>query len=300
MSKTTTAEKSATNDRFGAERRTNLFWYDPAKLLLVEDPKHPLFDERLTVLDVDERLTQSIMDMGIMQPVMVRKDGEQWQVVDGRQRVRCAREANRRLALAGKSGDDLIQVPSVPVRGTPEDLMVMMIAANELRRMDDPITKASKMSRMLKRGSSMETLCSAFGCSPQTAKTYMELLDCGAAVQRAVREDGLPINIAKRLAKLNEDEQAAALADMKEKGHLVGKKGNDAAKAAQGERGKVRKAAVRLVPYADVETARTTLLKDKGGDEIAQARREGAVAAFAFAQGDKDALRELLGVKAAE
>ena len=91
---------------YGAEGRGELLLFDPNTLTIVSDKKHPLYDERAT-MPVDERLVESIMKSGVLEPVIVRRNGEDEkgrpivEVVDGRQRVRAAIIANHRIGEQG-------------------------------------------------------------------------------------------------------------------------------------------------------------------------------------------------------
>ena len=91
-------------ETYGAEGKTNLLSFDPAKLKLVTDEKHPLYDPRVD-LPLSDEMVASIMLKGVVKPIIVWKDPESGEtvVVDGRQRVRNAIEANKRLRKRGAS-----------------------------------------------------------------------------------------------------------------------------------------------------------------------------------------------------
>lgn len=197
----------------GALSRTDLFFFDPNDLVLVEDPKHPLYDERIK-LPIDEAIVLSIMKFGVLEPVTVRKNGvdkkgnPQIEVIDGRQRTRCAREANRRLAEAG---GELHRVPAVIKRVDDATLFGIMVATNEGRTQDSPLVKARKMSRFIAMGRSEEDVSITFCCSKATVKNHLALLDLDETVQQAIEAGRVGVTIAKKLAILPREEQVEGL-----------------------------------------------------------------------------------------
>jgi len=78
--------------------RISAFGFDPDDLVLIEDPKHPLYDARIK-LPLKPEFVANIKALGVTVPVVVRKIDGRPVVIDGRQRVRAAIEANPR-ALA--------------------------------------------------------------------------------------------------------------------------------------------------------------------------------------------------------
>lgn len=197
----------------GALSRTDLFYFDPNDLTLVEDQKHPLYDERIK-LPIDDSIVLSIMKYGILEPITVRKNGTDKkgnpiiEVIDGRQRTRCAREANRRLS---ESGGELHRIPAVVKRLDDATLFGVMVATNEGRTQDSPLIKARKMSRFIAMGRSEDDVAITFCCSKATVKNHLALLDLDETVQRAIEAGRVGVTIAKKLAALPREEQVEAL-----------------------------------------------------------------------------------------
>ena len=75
--------------------------YDKVKSI----KEHHLYDERIFAPIKDEAV-RNVMVFGVKEPVIVEEseDGNHFLVVDGRQRVRWLREANRRLEEVGQPG----------------------------------------------------------------------------------------------------------------------------------------------------------------------------------------------------
>lgn len=199
-------------EAYGASGKTNVLSFETDALTIITDPAHSLYDERIQ-LPLDEAITLNIMALGVREPILVWKDPETGKVlvVDGRQRVRHAIEANRRLA---ERGEPPILVPGVAQRGTLETMSDLMIAMNEARRDDPPMTKARKMAAFVGRGYSDSRLATIFACSQVTVRNTLALLDSTKAVQDAADTGKITLTHAKALAKLNPEEQRAKVADL--------------------------------------------------------------------------------------
>lgn len=200
-------------------KRLNAFLMDPESLIIVgldttDGKDHPLYDERIN-MPLDEAMVLNIMQLGVLETVIVRKDGDAVQVVDGRQRVRHAREANVRLA---KLGSPLISVPCLsPIKGTDKHMVGILISANEIRRDDDYRIKAEKALRMTQQFGFNEDECALhFGVHKQTIKQWLAFFDLAPEVQQAVSEGELKPTAATKLAKLSREAQKETLAKVKE------------------------------------------------------------------------------------
>jgi ParB family chromosome partitioning protein len=135
-------------------------YIDPANIHIVGlDDGHddtgantdPLYDERVAI-DLDENFVRNIMVYGINSPVLCRDEAGRTVVVDGRQRVRAAREANRRF---NQAGEVQLKVPVIVVNGSDRRVQGIMISANEQRQDDTVLVKAKKAVRMLMSSAKM-------------------------------------------------------------------------------------------------------------------------------------------------
>jgi len=200
------------------DSRTNAWTFDPADLILIENPDDPLYDPRV-LLPLDEPMVLSIMFQGVIEPVIIAKQANQPVVVDGRQRVKCAREANRRLREQGK---EPVRVTAVVRRGTDADLFGVVISTNENRQDDTPLGRAEKCSRYLAMGRKEGEAAIAFGVTKQTISQWMKLLQCAPAVRKAVERGQLTSTDAAKLSNLPRGEQndklEALLADAQKDG----------------------------------------------------------------------------------
>lgn len=191
---------------FSCERGT-FFRFDPDKLEFA-DGDHTLADRGRTELPLEENLVLSIMADGVLEPVIVRKEGDRAIVIDGRQRVKCAREANRRLRAAGK---EPVTVPAIQRKGDEIDAYGVMISANEIRIDDGPLARAQKCAKYLAMGRSEQQAAITFGVTTQCIKQWMRLLECAPPVRRAVEQHKLSASAASQLAKLEPEKQAKEL-----------------------------------------------------------------------------------------
>jgi len=203
-------------DAYGAAGKTNTLLFDPDSLTLVEDPRHPLFDERV-FNPPDPAMMASIDALGVIVGIIVNKNGETGttEVVDGRQRVINARAVNAKRALEGRP---LLKVPGTVQKDARRDggkrLATVGFATNEVRRQDPPMIRAAKMARGADMGLSDEDLAVAFGCDVATVRNTMALLDSTRAVQDAVTAGQINITHARALCKLAPDEQRAKVAEL--------------------------------------------------------------------------------------
>lgn len=192
--------------------RLNAFGMLPEKLTIVgldtnDGPEHLLYDKRIS-LPLDEGLVKNIMKFGVKVWVLVRKNGPLTEVVDGRQRVRATREANRRLTEAGMEPHT---VPCFVQRS--EDMMGVMLSTF-IRQDDAPMGQAQKIQRYLDTGKSEADAAIVYGVNVQTIKSRLALLELAPKVQTAVSHGKIAAFAALELRDLKHDEQEAKLAEI--------------------------------------------------------------------------------------
>lgn len=200
--------------------RANLYMCDPDELFIIEDPNDPLYDVRVK-LPIDEGMVKNIMSKGILQNVRCIRRGETRVVVVGRQRVKCAREANKRLDAEGA---ELIKVPVVMGVGDEATQYGVMVSENELRRDDSPITKAEKCQRYLEMGRTIQDAAVTFNVTEQTIKNWCEIVSLSAPVKKAVDQGMISATAAAKLSNLDPVGQKEAVTELVEKALASGKK----------------------------------------------------------------------------
>ncbi len=170
-----TKRKRASRQEAGALGKRDAYMYDPETLVLVTDEKSPLYDERVH-LPVNEKLVANIKfqpdgpdgaPLGVIKPIVVRRNPEtgKIEVVDGRQRVKAAREANKQLR---KEGRDPIRVTTVTDRGRDSRLIGISISANEFAQDETPSGRARKIQKYIDHGHDKKEAANMFGVSEAT------------------------------------------------------------------------------------------------------------------------------------
>ncbi|MDU1895977.1 MAG: hypothetical protein E6764_14620 [Klebsiella pneumoniae] len=165
-------------DVYGASGKTNALSFEPEKLHLVTDKTHPLYDERVH-LPIDEGMVLNIKELGVLEPIIVWKDSE-----------------------TGLK------------RGSANQMAKYMVSENEIRRPDTPLGRAKKMSDALDRGLDEDDIAVLFGCSVQTVRATLSLLDATQAVREAVESGTVTVTQARQLASLKPEEQREKVSEI--------------------------------------------------------------------------------------
>jgi ParB family chromosome partitioning protein len=197
-----------------------------------DGPEHPLYDPRIH-LPLNEDMVLNIMHYGVLEPILIRKNGASAEVIDGRRRVMHAREANARLK---KAGSEELRIPTISKRGDDGHVFGMAISTNEQRLDDTPMAKANKLRRMLDLGKSEDDAAVAFGVSKVAVKQWLKLLDLSAYVKNKVDKAEISASAAAKFADLSHDEQKEAVDKLigSTGGKATAKKASTASKKAKG------------------------------------------------------------------
>lgn len=170
---------------------------------IVPNPRQPrqVFDE-----DALEELVSSIREVGVLQPVVVRRvsggpaDSPAYELIMGERRWRASQAAG------------LATVPAV-VRDTTDDALLRDALLENLHRVDlNPLEEAAAYQQLLDDfGCSQEELSQRIGRSRPQISNTLRLLKLPAAVQRHVAAGVLSAGHARALLSLD-PEAAATLA----------------------------------------------------------------------------------------
>jgi ParB family chromosome partitioning protein len=157
-------------------------------------PRKSFDDEELS------RLSDSVRSHGILQPLVVRQVGEQFQLVAGERRLRAAQAAG---------------LSSVPVRIVDFNDQQTLEAAliENIHRADlNPIEKAQGFKEYLDRyHMNHEQLAERLGLARTTITNLVGLLDLNPEVQNAVRVNQISLGHAKILKGVKDPERQLAL-----------------------------------------------------------------------------------------
>ena len=157
----------------------------------------------------------NIRVLGVGEPVIVRRNGDDIEVVDGRGRTRAALEANRRLTAEGKKP---LLIPVITHQGSDADLFGVSISLNEIRRDDSPMAKSEKARRLQDMGYTPQQIAITFGVARQTVHNWLSLQDLDPTLQEAVEKEEMSATAAAAFSGFSREEQAKRLDDLKQQG----------------------------------------------------------------------------------
>ncbi|MBU8905767.1 ParB/RepB/Spo0J family partition protein [Desertibacillus haloalkaliphilus] len=156
---------------------------------------------------IDE-LKQSIINHGILQPLIVRKSIKGYEIVVGERRYRAATEAG------------LTKVPVV-VRELSEDKMMELALIENLQREDlNPLEEASAYEKLMKHlNLTQEQLAKRLGVSRPHIANHLRLLQLPEVVQEFIADGELSMGHGRALLGLKDKEKLPAILEkvMKEK-----------------------------------------------------------------------------------
>jgi ParB family chromosome partitioning protein len=163
--------------------------------------------------DADEMagLCESIKGVGLLQPLVVRLIGDQYQLVAGERRLRAAQSVG------------LTEVPVRVVDFNDQQLVEAALVENIQRSDLNPIEKAQGFKDYLDRFQlTQEELATRLGLDRTTISNLVGLLDLAPEVQEAVRVKQITLGHAKVLKGVkNRERQVALCKEIITRGHSV-------------------------------------------------------------------------------
>jgi ParB family chromosome partitioning protein len=167
----------------------------------VEQIQHNPFQPRKTFDDEElARLSESVRSHGILQPLLVRPAGDQYQLVAGERRLRAAQAAG------------LSSVPVCVVDFNDQQTLEAALIENIHRTDLNPIEKAQGFKEYLDRFQmSQEQMSERLGLARSTITNLLGLLDLTPTVQDAVRYNQISLGHAKLLKSVREPERQVSL-----------------------------------------------------------------------------------------
>lgn len=150
-----------------------------------------------------QELADSIKRFGLMQPIEVRRDGDQYEIVAGERRWRAHQLA------------ELTEIKVIVTDGnlTEMERFKRSVAENINRADMTPMEEARAFSRILKEqeGAEAKDVAKEFGKSPQYVMLRLALLDLTEEVQQHVNSGAIGTQAAVQIAALTPGNQAAVL-----------------------------------------------------------------------------------------
>jgi len=141
-------------------------------------------------------LAASIREVGIIQPITLRKIGDKrYQIIAGERRFRASK-------LAG-----LTKVPAF-VREAGDEAMLELALVENIQREDlDAIEVALSYQRLMEECKlTQESLSDRVGKKRSTISNYLRLLRLPAVIQKAIREQEITMGHARALININDSE----------------------------------------------------------------------------------------------
>ena len=156
---------------------------------LVPNPRQPRLQLDTATL---EELAQSIRVNGIIQPILVRRAGDHFEIIAGERRWRAAQ-------IAG-----LLKAPVI-VREIPDAQLLQVALIENIQREDlNPIDEATAYRRLLDECAlTQEALAEAVGKDRASIANHLRLLRLPAEVQRQVSGGQLSMGQARALVALD-------------------------------------------------------------------------------------------------
>ncbi len=194
--------------------RGNIFKLEPERLTLVTDKSHPLYDPRVED-EPSESMIANIAYHGVLEPIIVRKNGDAIEVIAGRGRTKATLEVNRRLAAEGKP---TLLIPAIIRGGDDADLFGVMVSENEIRREDSMVNKGEKARKLLNLGRTPQQIAVIYGVTRQAVEKWLAVDELPAPLKDAVKNGEVSPTAALQLGGHSREEQVRRYEDMKQRG----------------------------------------------------------------------------------
>jgi ParB family chromosome partitioning protein len=196
---------------FGSESGTMLTESEPCKIALDRIDHNPYQPRRDFDADELAGLEESIRAHGILQPLVVRSQGDRFQLIAGERRLRAAQSIG------------MTEVPVHIVDFNDQEVLEAALVENIQRSDLNPIEKAQGFKDYLVRfGMTQDSLASQLGLDRSTISNLVNLLELPTEVQDAVRLSQISLGHAKALKGLDDpQEQIALCQEIIARGHSV-------------------------------------------------------------------------------
>ena len=170
-----------------------------AAALIDPNPWQP----RSIVHDTDlAELTESLREHGLVQPIVVRKQADRYQLIAGQ----------RRLAAAKRLGWEKVLVRVLDV--DDREMSEIAIVENLQRRDLDALEKATSFKQYLSTWNcTQEELAKRLSIDRSTVANLIRLLELPDAVQQKLRAGGISMGHARALLPLGDEDEQTRLAN---------------------------------------------------------------------------------------
>ena len=160
-------------------------------------PRHEFPTEHL------QELVESIREHGILQPLIVRKVGEKYELIAGERRWRAATELQ------------LPEAPAIVRQASDREVLELALIENLQREDLNPIEEAMAYARLHRDfGMTQEDISKRVGKNRATVANAMRLLDLHADIQVLLKQSRISVGHAKVLLSLKSHDEQKLLADL--------------------------------------------------------------------------------------
>jgi len=144
-----------------------------------------------------DELAQSIKQHGILQPLVVSREGENYQLIAGERRFKAAEI----LGLA--------QVPVIVREASDRDKLELSVVENIQRRDLNPLETANSYKRLMEEfGLTYEEVAQQVGKSPSAVSNFLRILKLPIIVREALAQEKITFSHAKLiLSRQGKDQQ---------------------------------------------------------------------------------------------
>lgn len=173
----------------GVGTRKEFFLFDPRQIKIV-DGWNPRTDFDT---DDDKILKESIIENGVLQPLRVKRSGDEIHLIDGERRLRAVLQA-----IA--DGCNIEFVPMILERKTISDVEAMLTAiiANDGKPFE-PIEEAAALARLVKWGVTVDELAKRLGRCKVFVYERLKLVDASPELRSALKNKDVSIKTAAKI-----------------------------------------------------------------------------------------------------
>jgi len=146
-------------------------------------------------------LAASIRERGVLQPLLVRRSGDHYEVIAGERRWRAAREAG------------LTDVPAILLDAADQDALEVALVENVQREDLNPIEEAEAYRALSEKfGLTQEAIAARTGRARASVANALRLLQLSSSIRQWVAEGVLSAGHAKVLLSVEDPDRREALA----------------------------------------------------------------------------------------
>lgn len=150
-----------------------------------------------------ERLAESVREHGIVQPILVRRKGERYELIAGERRWRAAQKAG------------LQRIPAVVKEVADSDLLEIALTENVQREDLNPIEEANAYKKLIEQvGLTQDALAARFGRDRSYITNYLRLLKLPPDIQELVETGRLSTGHGRTILGLPHPDEQRRLARM--------------------------------------------------------------------------------------